>query len=195
MSPPLFSAVAAVEGQPGHLLLAEPPHASRCTSSTARCPRACALLSVPRAQNRPRPPPWRARDRARRSLLSRAAALQVPQLANPSVLLLFPHSDTSERRHRPYPRRRAHPRRRPTIPELLHPYRPRQKLCLVPTKLTDRFSSPKPHRSHPAAVLRAPTAAARRGPPSSSHFFRDPRASKGSPRPPLRFPHPKPRRR
>ena len=84
-------------------------------------------------------PPWRARDIARRSLLSRAAALQVPQLANVFVLLLFPHSDASKRRRRPYPRRQAHPRRRLTIPDPLHPYRPRQKLCLVPTKLTDRF--------------------------------------------------------
>ena len=107
-------------------------------------------------------PPWRAQDRARRSLLSRAAALQVPQLANAFVLLLFPHSDASERLRRPYPRRRAHRRRRPTIPEPLHPYRLRQKLCLIPTKLIDRFSSPRTLRSHPAAVLRAPTAAARR---------------------------------
>ena len=126
-------------------------------------------LRSPLLATRPEPPaaatstpPWRARDRARRSLLSHAAALQVPQLANPFVLLLFPHSDTSKRRHRPYPRRRAHPRRRPTIPELLHPYRPCQKLCLVPTKLIDRFSSPRTHRSHPTAVLRAPTAAAHR---------------------------------
>jgi len=126
-------------------------------------------LRSPLLATRPEPPaaatstpPWRARDRARRSLLSHAAALQVPQLANPFVLLLFPHSDTSERRRRPYPRRRAHPLRRPIIPEPLHPYRPHQKLCLVPMKLIDHFSSPRTHRSHPSAMLRAPTAAARR---------------------------------
>ena len=54
-------------------------------------------LRSPLLATRPEPPaaatstpPWRARDRVRRSLLSRTAALQVPQLANPFVLLLFP---------------------------------------------------------------------------------------------------------
>ena len=172
--------------QPVCLLCSSPPlgSAARRAGPPSRPPPACAGFhaSLP-SLHRPLPsrwrspllatrpeqpaaatstPPWRARDRARRSLLSCAAALQVPQLANPFVLLLFPHSDASERRRRPYPRRRAHPRRRRIIPEPLHPYRPCQKLCLVPTKLIDRFSSPRTHRSHPTAVLRAPTAAARR---------------------------------
>ena len=140
-------------------------------------------------------PPWRARDRARRSLLSRAAALQVPQLANPFVLLLFPHSDASERRRRPYPRRRAHPRRRPTIPDPIHPLQ-------TPPK-----ALPPPHEANrPLLVAQTPPEPPRRRASSSNSrrspwtaflqpFFRDPRAPKGSPRPPLRFPHPKPRRR
>ena len=107
------------------------------------------------------PSPWPGQDTPPELDFSRAAAIQVPQRASSLVLLPIPHSQSSERCCRPYPRRRAHPRRRPTIPELLHPYRPRQKLCLVPTMLIDRFSSPRTHRSHPAAVLRAPTAAAR----------------------------------
>ena len=108
------------------------------------------------------PSPWPGQDTPPELDFSRAAAIQVPQRASSLVLLPIPHSQSSERCCRPYPRRRAHPRRRPTIPDPLHPYRPRQKLCLVPTKLTDHFSSPKPHQSHPAAMLRAPTAAARR---------------------------------
>ena len=97
LPPPLFSTDLAMEGQPGHLLLRAGTHTSLRTSSTARSPRAVPLLALPRAQDRPpaatSPSPWPGQDRARRSLLARARALQVPQHSIPPALSLAPHSD------------------------------------------------------------------------------------------------------
>jgi len=86
--PPLSAA------SPRHLLLAL---ASRVAQKlpTALYPSRCALPASPR---RPEPPvaatstpPWRARDRAHCSSLSRTEALHIPRKLILSSFLLFPH--------------------------------------------------------------------------------------------------------
>ena len=102
LSPPLCSADAAMEGQPGHLLLAEPPHALRPTSSTALYPLRWSLLAPPRAQKttagRHLAVAVASSLQSPRAYLLRALALQEPPRPVPLALSLFPRSDAPERR-------------------------------------------------------------------------------------------------
>ena len=126
--PPLCSAVdGAMKSLPGHVLRRAGAHASSCPSSTARClalePPCRATRSAEHRAARAAatsPPRWHARCRGRRSLLSRARALQKPLRADPLILLLFPCPQNPERRRHPRtPPSSNH--RRPAIPQLLCP--------------------------------------------------------------------------
>ena len=149
-SPPLFSAVAAVEGQPGHLLLALAAHASRPTSSTAFCLRAVPPLPCQAAPSARRPPPRRRRGPAKTEPQSpiscaqrhyknpldqfpspfRSLPAQNPQNASAAC----PSSDKLDLTVEPPP---------PPFPAL---NRPHQSLRLTPAQLTGNFSSPRTHQ-------------------------------------------------
>ena len=118
------------------------------------------------------PSPWPGQDTPPELDFSHAAAIQVPQRASSLVLLPIPHSQSSERCCRPYPRRRAHPRRRTASLLLLRP------------QLTPPVALPRPCATlRPNPALRPPPEPPRRRsrapPPPSS-----PRSRHCSPAPP-----------
>ena len=124
--PPLCSAVAgAVESLSGHVLSRAGAHASSCPSSTAHC---LALelpcrATLPRAARRPPPRRRGGKPAAEAAALSSRAPghYKSPSklIRSPFRLLLTSRPQNTPPLHRE--RRRAPPRRRPTIPQLLRP--------------------------------------------------------------------------
>ena len=101
LSPPLCSVAGAVERPPARVLRRAGFHASPCCFPPPSFARAGASSPCHTAQSSPpaatSPPRWHARCSGRRSLLSRARALQKPQHPSPPVLSPPPRSHAPER--------------------------------------------------------------------------------------------------